>query len=787
MSHPYSDNLYSYPGLGNDDDIEEAPNHRHDQGQIQNAFRPVDNFIDNTSGSSFNSPFSPPPLDEDPSLDPSMTGDSKAREAARFSGRGEDVHNADEGDTAHRSSRIDGGYPSLPASSSTYATPSTHPPQHQAAYYPHFPSQAGSSSSPYISSTSGSPYAAYHHQHHQSISSQGSSPFPLEAPPAYTPSPTSASPTSPLNSHIASSTTYQTFPQATTPSSSTDSMGRPDESTGLLNRGPESMGNPSGGPDNVKPTLTERVRNRLPSRETVRKTLLVLVVAVLLLGIVTPSSNSDHNNNPSSPSRPGHGGGGQGGSLPSRPPVMQYPDIDNESGWLSRYRCRGRTIARPTETYDVSFSSSKHLTINQERLDDDGDSHHYDTYVQIQGEVIVRRSSKNQNTPNPSIVVEIIVNDDRIPIETHWNPNDQALTIKTPDGINTGERNLRLCATVKATVWVPEDAELNYLQIATIHLGVQLLDNLSLTVETLAKFDAVAGNIISASSGGKDVVAHRNSKNKEVPRDTSPDSYAFHPRKCEAGTTSGEIYGVWPLFDSLALKSTSGDIKVGIEPHDTWDQQSAPQSTAAELSIHSNSGDVDFRERGVNSGKPPLKRDYILDVHTTSGNVHGLAAFSSSATVKSTSGTLNLGLLPVLLQSSSSSDNQHPVEVSTSSVSGSTTITIFDPLYFSSSSVSFFTSAVATQQPLRNLHHQHTSTSGDFHLYLPTSWEGEIGMTSLSGKLAVSGQDVRIIKSGEKWPGFNRELIARKGPEREEGSRVRVGLTSGSGEVRVGS
>lgn len=291
MSHPYSDNLYSYPGLGNDDDIEEASDHQHEQRQIQNAFLPVDNFIDNTSGSSFNSPFSPPPLDEDPSLDPSMTGDSKAREAARFSGSGEDVHNANEGDTAHRSSRIDGGYPSLPASSSTYATPSTHPPQHQAAYYPHFPSQAGSSSSPYIPPTSGSPYAAYHHQHHQSTSGQGSSPFPLEAPPAYTPSPTSASPTSPLNSHIASSTTYQTFPQVTTPSSSTDSMGHPDESTGLLNRGPESMGNPGGGPDNVKPTWAARVRNRLPSRETVRKTLLVLIVAVLLLGIVTPSSN----------------------------------------------------------------------------------------------------------------------------------------------------------------------------------------------------------------------------------------------------------------------------------------------------------------------------------------------------------------------------------------------------------------------------------------------------------------------------------------------------------------
>ncbi|KAJ4395333.1 hypothetical protein N0V85_006586 [Neurospora sp. IMI 360204] len=551
-------------------------------------------------------------------------------------------------------------------------------------------------------------------------------------------------------------------------------MGRLDESTGLLNRGPESMGNPGDGPECANPTWTERVRNRLPSRETVRKTLLALIVAVLLLGIATPSSNSGHNNNPSSPSRPDHGGGGQGGSSPSRPPVMQYPDVDNESDWFSRYRCRGgRTIARPTETYDVSFSSSKHLTINQERLDD-GDTHHYDTYVQIQGEVIVRRSGKD--TPDPSIVLEVIVNDDRIPIETHWNPSDQALTIKTPDGLNTGERNLKLCATVKATVWVPEDAELNYLQIATIHLGVQLLDNLSLTIKTLARFDAVVGNIISASSGGKDDLK----KIKEAPRDTSPDSYAFHPRKCEAGTTSGQIYGVWPLFDSLTLKSTSGDIKVGIEPHDNWDKDSSAPQSAAELSIRSASGELDFREHGVTAtGKTPpqvAKRDYILDVHTTSGNVHGLAAFRSFATVKSTSGTLNLGLLPVL----KSAGDDHPVEVSTSSTSGSTAITIFDPVYFSSSSQ---VATTTTQPAFRNLHNQHTSTSGDFHLFLPSSWEGDIAMTSLSGKLAVAGKDVRVIKSGEQWPGFNRELVARKG---SEGSRVRVGLTSGSGEVRVG-
>ncbi|KAK3954717.1 hypothetical protein QBC32DRAFT_207101 [Pseudoneurospora amorphoporcata] len=748
MSHPYSDNLYSYPGLGNDEEIENAASPQHDQGQVQNAFMPIHDFVNNTSEPSFNSPFSPPVLEDDPSIDPSMTGDSKAREAARLSGRDEDIYNADEGNTTHQSSRMNGGYPSLPVSSSTYATPSAHSQPHQAAYYPHFPSQAASSSSPYIPPTSGSPYTAYPQRHRQSTSSHGSSPYLFEAPPAYTPSPTSASSTSPLNSHAGSSTAYQTFPQARTPSSSsssssiTDGMGRPDESTGLLSRsGPESMGgNPGDGPGNVKPTWTERVSNRLPSRKTVRKTLLALIVAVLLLGFFAPPSNSGHNNNPTTPSPPSHpgngGGNGRGGdsspSRPSRPPVMQYPDIDNESDWFSRYRCRGgRTVTRPAETYDVSFSSSKHLTINQERFE--GDTHHYDTYVSIQGEVIVRRSSKD--TPDPSIVIEVTANDDRIfsKIETHWNPFDQTLTIKTPDGLNTGQRNLQLCAMVKATVWVPEDAELNYLQIATIHLGVQLLDNLSLTVRTLALFDAVAGNIISASSGGKDVTQRRTNK-EAPPRDTSPDSFAFHPRRLEGYTTSGQIYGVWPLFDSLILKSTAGDIKIGIEPQNHWDKDS---SSNAELAIRSTSGDVNFRTRGV-AGKTPQvpNRNYVLDVHTTSGNVHGLAACSSSAT----------------------------------------------PLYISSR-------ASSSTPALRNLHNQHTSTSGDFHLYLPVSWEGEIVMTSLSGKLGVSGKDVKLIKSGEQWPGFNRDIVARKGDvggDRGEGSRVRVGLTSGNGDVRVG-
>ena len=322
MSHSNSDNLYSYPGLGDDGDIEEAFGPQHGQGQIQNAFLPIDDFVNNSSGPSFNSPFSPPPLDEDPSLgsfvnnssgpsfnspfspppldedpslDPSMTGDSKAREAARLSGRdlglgNEDIYNAYEGHTAHQSSGTDVGYPSLPVPGSTYATPSAHSQPHQAAYYPHVPSQAASSPSPYIPPTSGSSYAAYPQHHQATTSSQGSSPFLFEAPPAYTPSPTSTSPTSPLNSHTSSSTSYQTFPQGTTPSSSTGSMGRPDESTGLLGRGPESMGNPGDVPEHVRLAWVERVKNCLPSREAVRKTLLILIVAVLLLGIVTPSS-----------------------------------------------------------------------------------------------------------------------------------------------------------------------------------------------------------------------------------------------------------------------------------------------------------------------------------------------------------------------------------------------------------------------------------------------------------------------------------------------------------------
>jgi hypothetical protein len=309
-------------------------------------------------------------------------------------------------------------------------------------------------------------------------------------------------------------------------------------------------------------------------------------------------------------------------------------------------------------------------------------------------------------------------------------------------------------------------------------LGVQLLDNLSLTVKTLARLDALAGNIISASSGGKkDGVSSK----KEIPHDTSPDTYAFRPRRVEGCTTSGQISGVWPLSDSLILKSTSGDIRIGIEPQPNWDSSS---SEKAELAIRSTSGGVDFRTHGVTGKTPQVpNRDYVLDVHTTSGNVHGLAPLSSGATVKSTSGSLKLGLLPVLVSKEAGEDdsNSKPVEVSTSSTSGTTSVTIFDALYFSPSG--------SSTQPLRNIHNQHTSTSGDFHLYLPVSWEGEIVMNTLSGKLGVSGKDVKLIKNGEQWPGFNKEIVARKGDvggDKGEGSRVKVSLTSGSGEVRVG-
>lgn len=296
---PYSDNLYSIDSDDEYPDVEPLAGHgtylalSQQQGQplASSGTRPLewdedpDNVLSPADGNfparhtdlgatrtpgtspyyAPHVPHVPNVMVSDPSLEQGSTAESKAREARQERKAAAATAAADDEWEASSLVNTSSANPDEPASSSRAASPhfssAHHPTSSTSSRATHYqPSTAGAYSSYSPSTTSHN----ISHAPRRSIYTPASPFFPREAPPAYTPSPTttytgSTSPTSPTASsqgHSSLSTNYQTFWQP--------SMGRSEETRGLLAQ-PESMGGP---PDddfgNVAPTWRDRVTRAAP-------------------------------------------------------------------------------------------------------------------------------------------------------------------------------------------------------------------------------------------------------------------------------------------------------------------------------------------------------------------------------------------------------------------------------------------------------------------------------------------------------------------------------------------
>ncbi|KAK4140919.1 uncharacterized protein C8A04DRAFT_14553 [Dichotomopilus funicola] len=789
---------------------------------------------------SSNVPYVPNVLVEDPSLHrDSPDGKAKEAEQERLGQERPDAGDFSGSHQERYTSTIPRG-----GSSSTYTGTTTHQ-QHfapssdsGATYY------APSSSSRVPPSVTPTSYTTYSAQ--PSVYRGGGERYqfiPAEAPPAYTPSPTSPTGTQGLDDHR----NYRTFSQ---PGDATVNMGRVDESQTLLaHPEPESMRdhvvNGSGG--EASPTWRSRRLRRAPRHAKIRAFKMVLIAVVLLFltggflssvidgtgGRVSPGRHNPH-------TRP-------------YPPDMEYPEVDDGVTWDPSNFCAEAQIQRHTQLYDLDFGAKKELYLIQRIADDDN---HRDWHgVHVQGDAIFRRTTPEH--PDPQITVETTVTDDRLNVFITWDADTGTLNITVPRHLEWAQERPRACVNIKATVWVPENSDLSLLHADVVHLNVRLLDNLSLSIAKGTRLSSTIGTIVSAAGSS----AAENEALFDQP--SLPSSFNFNSRIIDVHTTSGDISGSWPLFDYLGLKSTSGDIHTAVVP-----QPADPDhfTKSAVLNITSLSGDVSFREpihaaeaafrigQAFTSAKqrrlatrkaeellPP--RDYRVNVHTTSGDINGAAAFSSAAGFRSTSGTVSLELLPILdVGLVESIRDAGEVEVAgrkatltTGSTSGDTDLKVLEPLWVDPSAVvivggendgagpeigivalregpaktrrggyvnlnertsSSSSSSANTDSdslgnpnkdptPLRYLSGTHTSTSATIKLRYPQSWEGDVALTSLTGVLRVSGDGLKVIKAGSDWPGVNKALLARKG-EKGRGGKVEGKSTSGDVEFLIG-
>ncbi|CAL5867413.1 uncharacterized protein PFLUO_LOCUS1632 [Penicillium psychrofluorescens] len=255
------------------------------------------------------------------------------------------------------------------------------------------------------------------------------------------------------------------------------------------------------------------------------------------------------------------------------------------------------------------------------------------------------------------------------------------------------------------------------------------------------------------------------------------------PRDLDISHGPDAINGVFPLFDSLSLSTSTGDISVTIVPQGGSSHSGAP-NIPARLRIRSDSGDVvvsfaapaaasipefememrqhvhayphkyhihnDDGQAEVVSALPP-PREYEIDVETRSGSIAGRFLFSTSlrlvaGATADESGSISALLIPLVLdgekEEAHSTARLGNISILTRTGTGDQSIRITEPVVLGGSSHHGLKSsepAVAS----------HLSGKGSMQLGYPLSWAGTVhartGRMTEQG-ISLEGNGVKVLE-----------------------------------------
>lgn len=508
---------------------------------------------------------------------------------------------------------------------------------------------------------------------------------------------------------------------------------------------------------------------------------------------------------------------------------LAYPPFDRDMQ-LPEMLCGNDNIKYSDTTIKLEMGEGRNLTIVQDIQDRPSNGRD----IHVRGDVVLRRSGAG--TPGPSIVIETTSNDAGIELEMHWDWQSQRLDLLTPRAVPRDvSRPSSPCVSVRVTVWAPPAAALDTLDVQAVHLGVKLLDNLSLRLGRYARLASTVGAVVAATDGEKDTA--------RLMREPPPPTFGLDARFVEVKTLSSSIEGSWPLYDYLGLETISGSVRAGVSPKDALKEKPLPailyaKSTSGHLEIYEPVAEavatfalLQQQQQQQQAGGvlvataealiPP--RAYGVDIHTMSGHVKAAVAFTHSCKVHTTSGRVDLTLLPVLdaTAAAAGGGGDYSSFIETGTTSGTTAVGVLDALWTDIDAGKLVSAPLAVPPPppaplpvrdsdpydvlepppspvvaasaraaaqplLRVLSGRHAATSASIRVTYPSAWEGSIDADSLSGSIDVGGEGVEIIRRGDGFPGgVKKHVLAKKGPD-GVGGAVRVHTTSGSIGVRVG-
>lgn len=423
---------------------------------------------------------------------------------------------------------------------------------------------------------------------------------------------------------------------------------------------------------------------------------------------------------------------------------------DSDLVWKPNAGCLDTPQSAYTAVYNPSFNLGDTLSVEQ-KISHRRGGHGDDRSPRIFGDVIVRPTDSKKG----KIDVEIITNHPDLDFDVSYNSgHHQKLRIETASDIPWTE-NRSPCVQMRITLWVPEEAGLNVLNVDTTQLDITVADGLSLAAGSGLSFSTVSGNILFPD---------HTPNSKEVP-------FKLASREISIKTVSGDVQGWFPLYDLLRVETTSGDVKIDHAPQPA----ESDKTGFARYIVKSVSGLLKLKQSlrpDPSSRKINIpKRAYTTDIETTSGDIAADLVIGETTNVKTVSGSLKLEFLPIVPADADAGN----FFLRTESMSGNLRLNIADPIEFDRDNLKKY-----RESDLKHLRSEHKAISGNMNMKYPVSWEGKLTGKAISTSWNIHGKGVQVIRRG----GFmSKEIQATKGDGK---STIDIGEMSGNVEVLLG-
>jgi hypothetical protein len=402
--------------------------------------------------------------------------------------------------------------------------------------------------------------------------------------------------------------------------------------------------------------------------------------------------------------------------------------------------------------------------------------------VHTAGEIILRRLSQDQvHQDTGSITFDVWLTEPGITYRVEMDTEIQALKVVTPEFADLSTPGDH-CLSIEITLWIPPNVSFETILVEATSLSIRFMDDVDFHVSQQSHIETYSGDICFPS---KNLSSIEGSKSPGIPP-------GFSSREIVVASSSGDIRGIFYLYDLVNIETDSGDITIMVLPQ----PKSDGRPNIAQLTLGAASGNIHCRYPIGDAAKIP-GRDYRTSVGTHTGRISGDYVIGTEAIFKVITGDLNLIALPTIFEKST---------FKTETNGGSTAVLVLEPLIRQRTqsppadfidigqdgpylihppevspieSDALATSPKIFRPTLTNLTSSHNCGSGEMRIHYPSEWEGQITASSMSGN------GVRLIKDSRKnW--VYHEVIALKGERAEYACTLDVHDVSGNLDVWIG-